>query len=233
MKIVLLAIVVAAVPGWAQGGSAGDPLAVDPSHYHLEIDNQWTRVYREHIEPHGKLILHKHPAPGAVVVYLTDQNIRQTLEDGTVRMLNHKAGDVAWWPASVHQSENLSDQPFDCVQIEPKLLPSQPFPKEAIDAVIVDPTRFRVEMENEWVRVIRANVEGHAKLVMHKHPGTFAVVVNLTAQDQMQGHADGTRKESHFKAGQIRWADIDGAHADENLSDKRFELIRGEVKAAR
>jgi hypothetical protein len=222
-----------AFPGWAQNAPVGDPLTVDPLHYHLEIDNQWVRVYREHMEPHGKLGLHRHPAPGAVVVYLTDQNTRQTMQDGTMRMLNHKVGDVAWRPASVHQSENLGDQPFEAVQIEPKRLPAQPFPKEIIDAVIVDPTRFRVEVENEWVRVIRANVEGHAKLVTHKHPATAAVVVNISAQDQMQVHADGARKESHYKAGQIRWGLPEAAHADENLSDKRFELIRVEIKAAR
>ena len=236
MRLMRLAIgiaLAAAAPGWAQSAAVDDPLVVDPSHYHLEIDNQWVRVFRERIEPHGKLLLHKHPAPGGVIVYLTYQNIRQTLQDGTVRMLHHKVGEFVWSPASVHRAENLSDQPFECVEIEPKRLPAQPFPKEIIDAVIVDPTRFRVEMENEWVRVIRATVEGHAKLVMHQHPATAAVVVNITAQDQMQVHADGSRKESHYKVGQIRWGLPESAHADENLSDKRFELIRVEIKAAR
>ena len=46
MQLMRLAIGIAlltSLPGWAQNAPVGDPLVVDPSHYHLEIDNQWVR----------------------------------------------------------------------------------------------------------------------------------------------------------------------------------------------
>ena len=211
-----------------------DPLAVDPKHYKIEVENQWVRVFREHLEPHGTLIKHTHPPPGSLVIYLTDQNIRQTLGDGTIRMLNHKAGDVAWWPASTHTSLNLSDEPFECIQVEPRRNPNaKPAPAEPTDAILVDPMHYRVEFENELVRAIRLNVGAREKLVMHKHPDTWAVVVLLTDQDMRQHHAGGAPRDNHYKAGTVRWVAADTAHQDENLSDQPFRLIRVEVKQAR
>ena len=108
----------------------------------------------------------------------------------------------------------------------------KPFPKESTDAVIVDPAHYRVLVENEWMRAIALTVGPHEKLKMHKHPATGAVVVYLTDQDMRQYHADGTSRESHYKAGTVRWVPPDAAHQDENLSDKPFRLVRIELKQA-
>jgi len=232
MRFAWIAIVAAAARA-ADTGAAPDPLVVDPAHYHLEVENQWVRVFREHMEPHGKLIKHTHPNPGAVVVYMTDQNVRQVLGDGTVREVRHKAGDVAWWRASTHESENLAGTPFECIQIEPRgTVKGAGAAAEKTDPVVIDPQRYHLEFENERVRVIRATIGPHEKLIMHKHPATDAVVVYLTDQDMRQGHPDGVSRESHNKAGQVRFVPKDSAHQDENMSDKPFKLIRIELKAA-
>ena len=234
-----LVLVISAVCGWPQKPPAAmklqDPLIVDPQHYHLEIENEWTRTFREHMEPHGKLVWHKHPDPGAVVVYMTDQNVRQVLQDGTVRNVQHKRGDVAWWNASAHESENLADTPFECIQIEPRTpagVALKPFPKEKNDAVIVDAERYHVEFENDLVRVIRVKTGPREKLGMHKHPETFAVIVYLTDQNMRQTLADGGHRENHYKSGFVRFGPKDQAHADENETDQPFELIRVELKHA-
>jgi beta-alanine degradation protein BauB len=101
-----------------------------------------------------------------------------------------------------------------------------------MDAVIVDPAHYQVVLENEWIRAIRLTVGPHEKLKMHEHPATGAVVVLLTDQDMRQYHADGTSRESHYKAGTVRWVGPDAAHQDENLGDKPFRLVRIEVKQA-
>jgi len=241
MRSVWVSVVLAisAVCGWPQKPPAAmkllDPLIVDPQHYHLEIENEWTRTFREHMEPHGKLVWHKHPDPGAVVVYMTDQNVRQVLQDGTVRNVQHKRGDVAWWNASAHESENLADTPFECIQIEPRTpagVALKPFPKEKNDAVIVDAERYHVDFENDLVRVIRVKTGPREMLGMHKHPETFAVIVYLTDQNMRQTLADGGHRENHYKNGQVRFGPKDQAHADENETDQPFELIRVELKHA-
>jgi quercetin dioxygenase-like cupin family protein len=238
MRFASIAVIISLslVTGWSQGPASAkyvDPLIADPSHYHLEMENQWVRVFREHMDPHGKLVWHKHPDPGAVVVYMTDQNVRQVLQNGTTREVRHKFGDVAWWPASTHESENLADTPFECIQVEPRgSVTSAGAAAESTDPVVIDPSRYHVEFENERVRVIRATVGPHEKLSMHKHPETAAIVIYLTDQDMRQGHADGTSREGHNKMGTVRFAPKDTAHQDENLSDKPFKLIRIELKQA-
>jgi beta-alanine degradation protein BauB len=177
--------------------------------------------------------MHQHPAPGAVIVFLTDRNNQLAYFDGTVKTFQNHAGDAIWAAPTVHKSVNLTGAQFAALQIEPKPAANpKPFPKESMDAVIVDPTHYQVVLENEWIRAIRLTVGPHEKLKMHKHPATSAVVVLLTDQDMRQYHADGTSRESHYKAGTVRWAEPDAAHQDENLGDKPFRLIRIELKQA-
>jgi quercetin dioxygenase-like cupin family protein len=229
-------IAAASACAWAQQPApkqAPDPLAADPQHTHLELQNQWVRVFQEHMGPHETMPMHQHPAPGAVIVFLTDRNNRLTYFDGSVKTFQNHAGDVIWSAPTTHKSENLSDGQFAALQIEPKPVANpKPFPTESTDAVIVDPTRYQVLVENEWIRAIRVTVGPHEKLKMHKHPATGAVVIYLSDQDMRQYHADGSTHESHFKAGTVRWVSPDAAHQDENLSDKPFRLVRIELKQA-
>jgi uncharacterized RmlC-like cupin family protein len=73
------------------------------------------------VGPHEKLKMHKHPATGAVVIYLSDQDMRQYHADGSTHESHFKAGTVRWVPPdAAHQDENLSDKPFRLVRIELK-----------------------------------------------------------------------------------------------------------------
>ena len=226
----------ATAAAWSQqpaSKQAPYPLVADPQHTHLELDNQWVRVFQEHMGPHETMPMHQHPAPGAVIVFQTDRHNRLFYFDGTTKDFSNKAGDVIWATPTTHKSENLTDAQFAALQIEPKpVAHPKPFPKETTDAVTVDPTRYQVLLENEYVRAIRVTVGPHEKLKMHKHPATGAVVIYLSDQDMRQFHADGKSHESHFKAGTVRWVPPDEAHQDENLSDKPFRLIRIELKQA-
>jgi quercetin dioxygenase-like cupin family protein len=212
---------------------APDPLIADPQHTHLELENKWVRVFQEHLGPHETMPMHQHPAPGAVIVFLTGRDNRLTYFDGSVKTFQNQPGNVIWAAPTVHRSENLTGAQFAAIQIEPKpAANAKAFPKESTDAVIVDPEHYQVVAENEWIRAIRLTVGPHEKLKMHKHPATGAVVVLLTDQNMRQYHADGTSRESHGKAGTVRWTEPDAAHQDENLSDQPFRLVRIELKQA-
>jgi uncharacterized RmlC-like cupin family protein len=219
---------------WAAAAAeAPDPLVADPQHTHLELENQWVRVFQEHMGPHETMPMHQHPAPGAVIVFLTGRNNHLVYFDGTAKDFQNQPGDVIWAAPTTHRSENLTGAQFAAIQIEPRPVANpKPFPKENTDAVIVDPAHYHVLVENEWIRAIALTVGPHEKLKMHKHPATWAVVVHLTDQDMRQYHADGTSRESHSKAGVVQWVPPDAAHQDENLSDKPFRLVRVELKQA-
>ena len=213
-----------------------DPLTVDPPHYTLEIENQWTRVFREHMGPRDTMIMHQHPLPGAVIVMLTDRHNRLTAPDKTFKEFQNKAGFVMWSNASTHQSENLDAINFEALQIEPRHpagAAATPARAEKLDPVVTDPEHFQVEVDNEYVRVIREKIGPHEKLAMLKHPDTKSVIAYLT--DVNLKVVDGAGKastESH-KAKQVVFFDASGAHSEENLSAAPVELIRVELKQAR
>jgi len=215
--------------------AAMDPLKVDPPHYTLEIENQWTRVFREHMGPRDTMIMHQHPLPGAVIVMLTDRHNRLTAPDGTSREFQNKAGYVMWSDASTHRSENLDAINFEALQIEPRNPNSavSPAPPEKLDPVVTDPQHFHVEIDNQYVRVLRVHIGPYEKLALHKHPDTKAVVVYLTDFNAKTTDESGKVEKLSYLAKQVRFADATGAHTEENLSGSPAEAIRVELKQAR
>lgn len=97
---------------------AQDPVKVDPKHYKVEIDNDQLRVLRIRVGPHEKTPMHEHLA--RVVVFLTDHHIKTTSPDGKTEEHHGKAGQAMWSPAVKHAGENLSDKPFEILEIEVK-----------------------------------------------------------------------------------------------------------------
>ena len=55
-----------------------------------------------------------------VVVYFTDQNVRETSPEGKAEVTQHKAGEFSWSGPSKHKIENLSDKPFEAAVVELK-----------------------------------------------------------------------------------------------------------------
>jgi beta-alanine degradation protein BauB len=211
-----------------------DPLAIDKVHYKLEVENQWVRAFREMMGPRETMTMHQHPMPGAVIIFLTDRHNRLTSPEGTARELRDHAGDVMWAPASAHRSENLNDAPFEAVQIEPRQ-PAGGAPRtftvdKKMDAAVVDPEHYRVELENEYARVLRVTIGPREKLRIHKHPDSGAVLVYLTDQNMRITLADGTASPSRYTAKTVRWVEPGPAHQDENLSDAPLQFIRVELK---
>ena len=97
----------------------------------------------------------------------------------------------------------------------------------AQDAVKVDPKHYKVEFENEQVRVLRINYGPGEKSVMHEHPANVAVFLT---DGQVKFTAPGGKsQESPAKAGTTLWGDQE-KHLPENVGDKPFELILVELK---
>jgi quercetin dioxygenase-like cupin family protein len=94
---------------------AQDPTKVEPRHYKRDFENERVDVVSVHYGPHEKSALHDHP--GGVVVSLTEAHLRFTDENGKVRDVYSKAGEVRWYPPFKHRVENLGDTTYDAVYI--------------------------------------------------------------------------------------------------------------------
>ena len=100
-------------------------------------------------------------------------------------------------------------------------------PAGKADPVKVDPKHYKVEFENESVRVLRISYAPGEKSVMHYHPASVAVY--LTDGQTRMTTPDGKSVDTPIKAGAASWAPA-GSHLPQNVGDKSFEVIVVELK---
>lgn len=100
-------------------------------------------------------------------------------------------------------------------------------PIAAQDATEVDPDHYKVEFENDDVRVLRITYDTGDKSVMHSHPE--GVVVFLTDGKGKFTFPDNTTSEESFKPGLVIWTEAT-THQPENTGNKPFEIIQIEMK---
>jgi quercetin dioxygenase-like cupin family protein len=97
---------------------AEDAVKADAKHHKVEFENAEVRVLRANVGPHGKTLMHGHPAN--VVIFLTDGHVKSTSPDGKAEESQVKAGQVAWREQVKHESENLSDRLVEVIVVELK-----------------------------------------------------------------------------------------------------------------
>ena len=95
------------------------------------------------------------------------------------------------------------------------------------DPVKVDPKHYKVEQENDRVRVIRITYGPREKSVMHGHPASVAVF--LTSNHGRFTFPDGRTEERSWKAGESMLMPAE-EHLPENLSNDPLELVMIELK---
>jgi quercetin dioxygenase-like cupin family protein len=98
----------------------------------------------------------------------------------------------------------------------------------AQDPVKVDAKHYKVEFENEVVRILRINYGPGEESIMHGHPESAAVF--LTDQKAKFTYPDGKSEEIIAKAGEVKSIPA-GPHLPENIGDKPMEIILVEFKA--
>ena len=95
------------------------------------------------------------------------------------------------------------------------------------DPVHVDPKHYKVELENDQVRVLRINYGAHEKSVMHSHPDS--IVISLNDARCRFTFPDGKTEERSFRAGETLYTPA-GSHLPENLSNQPLDAILVELK---
>lgn len=210
-NVPLLALLLVLLPG--AGLHAQNPPA--PAAITQRLDTPQVRVYVATLQPRTPSISRTGHATNRVLVYLDDGEMTRE-EGGQTTTIPFRRGDVRWRPASgPYTAENISDHPIRILEIDLKGPPAGPAPTTDLDPVLVDPTHYSVEFENEFVRVLRVRYGPREKGATHEHLLNRVVVY---MNDQPNAKADDVR--------------MGGAatHAEENASDGPAERIAVELK---
>lgn len=218
----LFSLMLGYVPALAQDEL--DCVIVDPAHHSVVFENDQVRVVRWVIPAGDTTADHSHP--NNLNIALTDYNGKVTITpDGKTSEVHAKAGSVIWRQAGSHVVENLTSQAMEGIIVEPKE-PDSFRPAGARDPVEVDPKDYKVEFENEQIRVIRERRDS-GKTPMHGHPDNVQVL--LTDMRWIITTAGGKTEAVSGKAGEVRWRSAT-QHVVEALGDKPIEQILIEMK---
>lgn len=109
-----IALLATGITCWALGQ---DRKLVDPSMKVL-LENDRVRVQEHFLEPGGKIAMHSHP--DKVIYAINDWRVRETLADGTTRVVEGKAGTAKWGKATQHAVENIGTTEVGNIVVEPK-----------------------------------------------------------------------------------------------------------------
>ncbi len=151
-----------------------------------KFDVQKARVYVATVQPHRPVLAPNGHARNRVFIYLDDGVMTRREGHGPTRTIVFHRGDVGWIPASSgYVSENTSDRPVRILMVDLKGTPSGPAPVTRLDPAVVDPTHYKVALENDQVRVLRIHFEPHAQGQLHEHI-LDRVVLYLNDQERAQ-----------------------------------------------
>lgn len=193
----------------------------------VKFDTPEVRVLEVTTSPGQKSPLHQHDM-NRVMIYLDDGHMTLTGSPGPVQDVRWKAGDVRWSPAAgPHISENVGPTPYRIVELELKNK-GGPLPVTPFDPVRVDPKHYKVEFENDQVRVLRARYGPGEAGPIHEHI-LNRVTVFLTDQHMKVTSAEGKVDEARGAAGEIRLGGP-AKHQEQNLNSSPFEIIAVELK---
>ena len=201
-----------------------DPTVVDADHYTAEFENEQVRVVRIAYGPGEESVMHHHP--DGVAVFLTDHHVQFTLPDGSSEEVQAKAGEQGFIHGGQHLPKNISEEAWELILVELKAAATAPA-ETGPDPTEVDADHYKVEFENEQVRVVRITYGPGEESVMHYHPGNVAVF--LTDAHVEFGMPDGSSEGMHVEAGEHAFAPA-GQHLPKNIGTEPLELVLVELK---
>jgi hypothetical protein len=114
--------------------------------------------------------------------------------------------------------------PFPARRMGPELIAPDVFR----DALTVDPKHYRLDMENDRVRVLRLTLQGDEAVPVHDDRAGLLVCV--TECHIRCTRPDGRVQDIHLQAGETRWVSED-TRSLKNLSPMPMEMLYIEMKS--
>jgi hypothetical protein len=151
-----------------------------------------------------------------VLIYLDTGQMTRWDGSDKVQNIEFHRGDVRWRPSSgAYIAENISDHPIRILEIDLKGQPAGPAPVSKLDPTVVDPKHYKVQFENDQVRVLRVHYDSHDQGERHEHILNRVV---LYLNDQPGAKADDVRMSGA------------GTHTEQNAGDQPADRIAVELK---
>jgi hypothetical protein len=192
----------------AQGAPAPGAIA-------SKLDTPQARVYVATLLPHTPSRSPNGHATNRVLVYLDDGVMTRQDSNGTQTIVFHR-GDVRWRPGSgAYVAENTGDHPIRILEVDLKGPPAGPAPVSQLDPTVVDERHYKIDFENDQVRVLRVHYDAHDTGALHQHM-LNRVVVYLNDQP-------GAKSDDVRMAGP-------GTHTEQNAGDLPADRIAVELK---
>ncbi len=194
------------------------------------IDNRVARVQLSAGAPGEVTKPHVH-LTNRVMIYLQAGTNTIRYPDGRVSPEHFKAGEVQWNNAmGTHTATIAANGPVDIAHVElkspPNMVPTVTY--AARDPNVVDPAHFKVELDNNQVRVLRLQLGKGEKTPIYEERLERLLVFLTPAQLKTVG-ANGAAKTATYRPGEVQWL-MPGMQSDENAGDAAYEAILVEFK---
>ena len=194
----------------------------------IPIENADVKVLDVVVQPGEKTKMHEHKA-NRVMIYRTAGAQDFEYESGKKSVLKFKENEVIWSPGGgMHAAAVSTPKPVNIIEIELKKPGAGKKVTTALDPLKVDPKHYKLEFENDQVRVFRAHFGAHEGAPMHEHQLT-RIMVYLTDSKTRVTAADGTIDETPHKAGDIAQSGP-AKHSEVNTLDHAVEVLVTELK---
>jgi len=194
------------------------------------IDNAVARVQLSVGVPGEVTRPHVH-LTNRVMVYFQAGTNTIRYPNGEVSPEHFEAGAVQWnYTMGTHTATISATGPVDIVHVElkspPDMIPAIKY--VARDPSVVDPAHFKVEIDNNQVRVLRLYLGSGEKTRMYEER-LERLLVPLTEARLKTVDADGVVKTVRYLPGEVQWL-MPGTQNDENVGKSRYEAILVEFK---
>ena len=192
------------------------------------INDDSVRVLDVVVQPHEPTAMHEHKA-NRVMIYKNAGTQSFKYENGKTAVLNFKEGEAKWSPIEGrHVAEVTTETPVGIVEIELKKPGAGKTAATGLDPLNVDRKHYKLEFENDQVRVFRVKIGPRESTPMHEHQ-LNRIMVYLTDARVRVTTADGKVDTTPHKAGDILQGGA-AKHSEENTTDKPVEVIVTELK---
>ena len=164
-----------------------------------------------------------------VMIYFDAGTNKITFQDGKVSPETFRAGDVQWNNAmGSHVAEIIAARAVNIAHLELKNAPVAGVKFPANDPLKLDPAHYKLEIDNNQVRVLRLRLRQGEKTPLHAQPFERLLVPLTPARLKVSDAKGAARTVTHAKADML-WL-TPGDQAEENLGDQPYEALIVEFK---